>query len=86
MLSIKSPIKNVVLRSFAHILTYKLRKEVNRCSGIEDYVDLSYNFHLKLKLPLIRDKFRITPIRVNQKAGLLSVIFTRSCENFPGSG
>ncbi|MEM4436803.1 MAG: class I SAM-dependent methyltransferase [Thermosphaera sp.] len=67
MLSIKSPIKNVVLRSFAHILTYKLRKEVNRCSGIEDYVDLSYNFHLKLKLPLIRNKFRITPIQVKEE-------------------
>jgi len=44
-------IKSLVIK--AALLTYvvhKLRKEVSKCFNTEDYVDLSYNFHLKLRL------------------------------------
>ncbi|MEM1990703.1 MAG: hypothetical protein QW782_08765 [Candidatus Bathyarchaeia archaeon] len=54
---------------------HKIRKEANKCFNIEDYVSLSYNFHLRLKLPLIRGIFSISPIQINEEiAQLLNLL------------
>ncbi|MEM3793697.1 MAG: class I SAM-dependent methyltransferase [Candidatus Bathyarchaeia archaeon] len=57
-------------------VAHKLRKEVSKCFNIEDYVNLSYNFHLKLKLPAkLRVKFKIAPIQIKEEiAKLLSLL------------
>jgi len=61
------------------LLTYvapKLRREVSKCFNIEDYVDLGYNFHLKLKLPAkLRVAFKIAPSQIKEEiAQLLNLL------------
>jgi len=72
-----SAIKSLAIK--ATLITYvapKLRKEVSKCFNIEDYVNLSYNFHLKLKLPArLRARFEITPIQIEEEiAQLLNLL------------
>lgn len=45
----------------------KLRDEIAHCSDIEDYVDLSYNFHLRLRVPKLQNIFRITPLQIKEE-------------------
>jgi len=73
--TVKSLIKSVIRRTLLMYVIHKIRKEANKCFNIEDYVSLSYNFHLRLKLPLIRGIFRISPIQINEEiAQLLNLL------------
>ncbi|MEM0235668.1 class I SAM-dependent methyltransferase [Thermofilum sp.] len=70
-------IKSLAIK--ATLFTYvapKLRKEVGKCFNIEDHVNFSYNFHLKLKLPAkLRDGFKITPMQIEEEiARLLNLL------------
>ncbi|MEM0233191.1 MAG: class I SAM-dependent methyltransferase [Candidatus Nezhaarchaeales archaeon] len=70
-------IKSLAIK--ATLLTYVapklLRKEVSKCFNIEDYVDLSYNFHLKLKLLFIRNMLSIQPAQIKEEiVQLLNVL------------
>ncbi|MEM0488944.1 MAG: class I SAM-dependent methyltransferase [Candidatus Bathyarchaeia archaeon] len=70
-------IKSLAIKATLH--TYvapKLRKEVSKCLNIEDYVNLSYNFHLKLKLPAkLRVTFKIAPFQIKEEiAQLLNLL------------
>jgi len=73
--TVKSLIKSVIRRTLLMYVIHKIRKEANKCFNIEDYVSLSYDFHLRLKLPLIRGIFRISPIQINEEiAQLLNLL------------
>jgi len=73
--TVKSLIKSVIRRTLLMYVIHKIRKEANKCFNIEDYVSLSYNFHLRLKLPLIRGIFSISPIQINEEiAQLLNLL------------
>ncbi|MEM2293726.1 MAG: hypothetical protein QXX41_10675 [Nitrososphaerota archaeon] len=54
---------SVIGRALLVYVTRRLREEIIRCSDVEDYVDLSYSFHLKLMLPsIIRGMITIKPV------------------------
>ncbi|MEM1914646.1 MAG: class I SAM-dependent methyltransferase [Thermosphaera sp.] len=44
-----------------------IRKEANKCFSIEDYTSLSYNFHLRLKLPFVCSAFKISPFQIKEE-------------------
>ncbi|MEM4005571.1 MAG: hypothetical protein QXM43_08045 [Desulfurococcaceae archaeon] len=57
-------------------VTRRLREEIIMCSDVEDYVDLSYSFHLKLMLPsIIRGMITIKLVQNKKEiAQLLSIV------------
>ncbi|MEM4455206.1 MAG: class I SAM-dependent methyltransferase [Thermofilaceae archaeon] len=67
---------SVIKRALLVYVIRRLREEINRCSDVEDYVDLSYSFHLKLMLPsIIRGMFAIKPTQIKEEiAQLLSIL------------
>lgn len=67
MPTIKSLVEEVMTRALIAYVSRRLRREVRKCSTIEDYVDLSYNFHSRLKLPRARDIFSIKPSQIKEE-------------------
>jgi len=73
--TIKASLKSTVERALLAYVIHKLRKEINKCSNVKDYVDLSYSFHLKLRLPF--KLFSIQPTQVKEEIVQLLNILAR---------
>jgi len=62
---VKALLESVVGRALLSYIIRKLREEVNKCSNVRDYVDLSYSFHLRLELPF--KLFSIQPVQIKEE-------------------
>lgn len=78
MNAVRSLIREKMRQILLRYVICKLRKEVSMCFNVEDYMNLTYNFHLRLKLPIkLRHLFN-SPIQIKEeRTQLLNLLAER---------